>query len=132
MSCLVLDAMGVIFNSADDVAELLIPFVAEKSGSFDEKIIQSAYLAASLGNISPDEFWEQVNVVPELEDAYLSRHSLNAGIVFLIGPVDTDNGGEVVNRKIFHLNPPGVTVCFGMCLNSFLAGLIESRYDDGP
>jgi len=84
MNCLVLDAMGVIFNSADDVAELLIPFVAEKSGSFDEKVIQSAYLAASLGNISPDEFWEQVNVVPELEDAYLSRHSLNAGILGLL------------------------------------------------
>jgi hypothetical protein len=27
MSCLVLDAMGVIFKSADDVAELLIPFI---------------------------------------------------------------------------------------------------------
>lgn len=84
MSCLVLDAMGVIFNSADDVAELLIPFVAEKSGSFDEKVIQSAYLAASLGKISPDEFWERVNVVPELEDTYLSRHSLNAGILELL------------------------------------------------
>ena len=84
MSCLVLDAMGVIFNSADDVAELLIPFVAEKSRSFDEQIIQSAYLAASLGNISPDEFWDQVNVVPGLEDDYLSRHSLNAGILELL------------------------------------------------
>lgn len=84
MSCLVLDAMGVIFSSADDVAELLIPFVADKSGSLDEQVIQSAYLAASLGNISPDEFWGQVSVVAELEDAYLSRHSLNAGIPELL------------------------------------------------
>ncbi|MBT8434941.1 MAG: HAD-IA family hydrolase [Gammaproteobacteria bacterium] len=76
--------MGVIFNSADDVAELLIPFVADKSGGVDEQVIQSAYLAASLGNISPDEFWNQVNVAAELEDSYLSRHSLNAGILELL------------------------------------------------
>ena len=30
MKCLVLDAMGVIFSAADDVAELLIPFIAEQ------------------------------------------------------------------------------------------------------
>ena len=84
MGCLVLDAMGVIFNSANIVTELLIPFVAEKSGSFDEQVIRSAYIAASLGNISPVELWNQVNVAPELEDAYLSRHSLNAGILELL------------------------------------------------
>ena len=33
MKCLVLDAMGVIFSAADDVAELLIPFIAEHGGS---------------------------------------------------------------------------------------------------
>ena len=80
MNCLVLDAMGVIFKSADDVAELLIPFIAEKSGSNDEHVIQSAYLEASLGKISPDEFWKQVDVASELEDEFLSRHSLNPGI----------------------------------------------------
>lgn len=40
MGCLVLDAKGVIFKSADDVAELLIPFISEKSESFDEQVIQ--------------------------------------------------------------------------------------------
>jgi putative hydrolase of the HAD superfamily len=79
MSCLVLDAMGVIFKSADDVAELLIPFIAEKSESIDESLIQSVYLAASLGKINADEFWNQVGVASELEDSFLSRHSLNPG-----------------------------------------------------
>jgi HAD superfamily hydrolase (TIGR01509 family) len=79
MSCLVLDAMGVIFRSADDVAELLIPFIAEKAGSFDEEVIQSAYLEASLGEISPDEFWQKVDVSSALEDEFLSRHTLNPG-----------------------------------------------------
>jgi putative hydrolase of the HAD superfamily len=94
MSCLVLDAMGVIFKSADDVAELLIPFIAEKSGSVDEEVIQSAYLAASLGKISPDEFWKQVDVASELEDEYLSRHSLNPSITELMS-LAKDNGISV-------------------------------------
>ena len=84
MPCLVLDAMGVIFESADDVGELLIPFIAEKSGTSDEAIIQAAYLDASLGNISPDEFWKQVGVPTSLEDEFLSRHSLNTGVVELL------------------------------------------------
>ncbi len=84
MSCLVLDAMGVIFRSADDVAELLVPFVAEKSTEFDEEVIRACYLQASLGIIGPDQFWQQVAVAPELEDEFLSRHALNPGIIELL------------------------------------------------
>jgi putative hydrolase of the HAD superfamily len=84
MSYLVLDAMGVIFKSADDVAELLIPFIAEKSGTVAEEVIQSAYLEASLGKISPDNFWKQVDVASELEDEFLSRHTLNPGVTELM------------------------------------------------
>jgi putative hydrolase of the HAD superfamily len=76
--------MGVIFKSADDVAELLIPFIYEKTGDSDEEAIQSAYVEASLGNIAPDEFWAQVNVPPESENDYLSRHSLNPGVLELL------------------------------------------------
>ena len=84
MSCLVLDAMGVIFRSADDVAELLIPFIAEKSGFTEEELVQSAYLEASLGKISPDEFWGKVGVPSALEDEFLSRHRLNLGVTELL------------------------------------------------
>lgn len=94
MSCLVLDAMGVIFKSADDVAELLIPFIAENSESIDEEVIQSAYLEASLGKISPDEFWNRVDVASELEDEFLSRHSLIPGITELLS-LTKDNGVPV-------------------------------------
>jgi len=84
MSCLVLDAMGVIFKSADDVAELLIPFISEKTGGSDEEAIQLTYIEASLGKIAPDEFWAQVNMPPESENDYLSRHSLNPGVLELL------------------------------------------------
>lgn len=66
------------------IAELLIPFIAEKSGAADEEIIQSAYLEASLGKISPDDFWKQVDVASELEDEFLSRHTLNPGVTELM------------------------------------------------
>jgi putative hydrolase of the HAD superfamily len=84
MPCLVLDAMGVIFESADDVAELLIPFITENSDSFNEAAVLAAYLDASLGTISPDEFWNRVGVPANLEDEFLSRHSLNAGVIELL------------------------------------------------
>ena len=84
MSCLVLDAMGVIFKSADDVAELLIPFISETTGSSDEEAIQSAYIDASLGKVDPDEFWAQFHIPAESEDDYLSRHALNPGVLELL------------------------------------------------
>jgi FMN phosphatase YigB (HAD superfamily) len=84
MPCLALDAMGVIFESADDVGELLIPFIAEKSTCFNEAAVQAAYLDASLGTISPDEFWNRVGVPATLEDEFLSRHSLNTGVIELL------------------------------------------------
>ena len=84
MSCLVLDAMGVIFKSADDVGELLVPFIAENSGSTNVEVIQAAYLQASLGKISPDAFWNRVDVSLDLEDEFLSRHQLNTGVTELL------------------------------------------------
>jgi putative hydrolase of the HAD superfamily len=84
MPCLVLDATRVIFEAADDVGDLLIPFIAEKSTTCNEAAIQAAYLEVSLGTISPDEFWNQVGVAANLEDEFLSRHRLNSGVVELL------------------------------------------------
>ena len=48
-TCIGLDAMGVIFRSEDDVAELLIPFVETLGGVSAPEIVYRQYLAASLG-----------------------------------------------------------------------------------
>lgn len=82
--CLVLDAMGVIFESADDVAELLIPFIAQHGGCRDQDRIQAAYLEASLGSISPEEFWTRVDLPAQLENDYLARFKLNPGVQSLL------------------------------------------------
>jgi len=77
--CLVLDAMGVLFAAADDVAEILIPFIRSAGGESDAHAIESVYLQASLGAIDADTFWVRVGLDPAVEDAYLSKHRLVAG-----------------------------------------------------
>ena len=80
-ACVVLDAMGVMFAAADDVEELLIPFVTSINGAADARQIRSAYLDASLGAIGADEFWTSVGLSPAVEDDYLTRHTLVHGVV---------------------------------------------------
>jgi len=77
--CLVLDAMGVLFAAADDVAELLIPFIRSAGGESDTHTIESLYLQASLGVIDADAFWARVGLDPAVDDAYLAKHRLVAG-----------------------------------------------------
>jgi HAD superfamily hydrolase (TIGR01509 family) len=78
--CIVLDAMGVIFRAADDVAELLIPFVARNGGTADATIVAAAYIDASLGRIDADAFWQRVGLDAGVEDAYLATHGLMPGV----------------------------------------------------
>jgi len=77
--CLVLDAMGVIFAAADDVAELLIPFIHSAGGETDPAAIYAAYLEASSGRIDADAFWTRVGLSPAVEPDFLATHSLAAG-----------------------------------------------------
>lgn len=81
MRILVLDAMGVIYQSCDDVEELLVPFIREKGSDIDKKIIEDHYTRASLGELSSEEFWTKVGVDYNLEDEYLERHQLSAGLL---------------------------------------------------
>ncbi len=79
MRCLVLDAMGVIFQAADDVAELLVPFVAER-GDAGRTAVEAAYLDASLGRIDADTFWQRCSIDPATEAEFLGRHALVDGV----------------------------------------------------
>lgn len=78
---LVLDAMGVIFASADDVVELVQPFIISRGGESNPDRVSDLYVQASLGHITPDEFWSAVSLDPSVEDEYLSLHRLTDGLL---------------------------------------------------
>jgi len=67
----VFDAMGVTFVEADDVSNLLIPFVARECSCTNRETIRQLYLPASLGRISSQEFWARVGCAPASEREYL-------------------------------------------------------------
>ena len=90
----ILDAMGVIYSVGDDVKDLLCPFITEKGGMSDIDKITSLYMAASLGNMTSDEFWQAVGIDPDLEDEYLQRHKLTDGLFEFLETINS-MGGEV-------------------------------------
>jgi FMN phosphatase YigB (HAD superfamily) len=77
---IVLDAMGVLYESGDDVAELLVPFVLQKKPNFPVPNIEAAYLAASLGEITAKDFWTAVGLSEALEEEYLQHHRVKSGV----------------------------------------------------
>jgi FMN phosphatase YigB (HAD superfamily) len=50
--------MGVLFEAADDVAELLVPFLRSEGSTSPAQTVQDAYLRASLGEISAAQLWQ--------------------------------------------------------------------------
>lgn len=77
---LILDAMGVLYQAGDDVAELLVPFVhAHGTPGLTAEAIEQAYVAASLGKIGAADFWHCMGVDAGREDDYLAGHRLIDG-----------------------------------------------------
>jgi FMN phosphatase YigB (HAD superfamily) len=70
---IVLDSMGVLYQAGDDVAELLVPYVAAHGGA-DAARVEAEYLRASRGEASAAEFWRRVGLDGTHEDAYLAGH----------------------------------------------------------
>jgi putative hydrolase of the HAD superfamily len=80
---MVLDGLGVIFRSADQVSELLVPFVRERGCSQPEAAIREAYVSCSLGENSSRELWRSLDLAGHGEDLdaeYVRRRGLNNGI----------------------------------------------------
>ncbi len=77
---LVLDAMGVLYQAGDDVAELLVPFVRRHgTATLSAEDIDRDYAAASLGQVEPADFWTRMGVDAAREDDYLAGHRLIDG-----------------------------------------------------
>ena len=70
----IFDAMGVVYEVADDVSDLLVPFLRSKSNSMALKKIYKSYIKASLGQITSLEFWTTLGYgreYPDIETEFL-------------------------------------------------------------
>ena len=70
------DAMGVIFKVADDVTDLLVPYLHSKNNTLPIRFIYEEYMKASLGDISSQEFWTSIghgSEYPDIETEYLDN-----------------------------------------------------------
>jgi putative hydrolase of the HAD superfamily len=89
----ILDAMGVLYEAGDDVAELLVPFVGRHSrADLSAKAIDRDYVEASLGRMDTDAFWRRMGVDPSLEDSYLAGHRLIDGTLEALAELKQRHG----------------------------------------
>ncbi len=80
----VLDAMGVIYRHADDVEELLIPFIEDNGGTATPDQIRNLYRQASLGQLTSTELWAGAGVEGDpatLDRAYLAQFRMTGGLL---------------------------------------------------
>lgn len=83
LQMVVLDAMGVIYTSGDDVVDLLIPFARKHGCQLSDVDIASVYRQCSLGRYSSGVLWQLLGLKgdpDELDESYLQQHTLMPGL----------------------------------------------------
>lgn len=78
------DAMGVLYRSADDVAELLVPYARSKGSPLDAARMGELYTECSLGRFGTDELWRRLGVSGASDEEYCALHELTEGTVPLL------------------------------------------------
>ena len=89
---LVLDAMGVIYQSADDVVELLAPFIKNRGGVADLATVEKLYIRASLGELTAAQFWDAAGIPSHVEQEYLAQHRLAEGLLAFLDNIPSSVG----------------------------------------
>lgn len=80
---LVLDAMGVLYRHADDVADLLVPYLRELGCGLPTNQITAEYTRCSLGEFPSAQLWHRLGVAGD-DTAYCARHELTPGMPGLL------------------------------------------------
>lgn len=78
----VLNPLGVLFEPADDPAELLVAFAAERGLEPDDEEVQQLHNQAVLGRITPAELWSGIGLdgdPAELTEEFLAQYTVRSG-----------------------------------------------------
>lgn len=78
----VLNPLGVLYEPADDPAELLASFAAERGLVPDDEEVQQLHNQAVLGRITPAELWSRIGLdddPAELTEEFLSQYTVRSG-----------------------------------------------------
>lgn len=84
----VFDAMGVLYSSADDVGELLVPYLRSHGCVLSRPEIAQLYEECSLGKMSSADFWATAGTSGASDDEYCSNHRLTEGVVAVLAELD--------------------------------------------
>lgn len=83
LEIVVLDTGGVVLEAADDVGEVLVPFLWEAGVAADEATIRARHREVVLGRLAPDAFWRGLGFedpAGALVEFVLFRHRLAPGV----------------------------------------------------
>ena len=78
----VLNPLGVLYEPADDPAELLAAFAAERGLELDDEEVQQLHNQAVLGRITPAELWSGIGLdddPAELTEEFLAQYTVRSG-----------------------------------------------------
>ena len=78
----VLNPLGVLYEPADDPAELLVSFAAERGLEPDDEEVQQLHNQAVLGRITPAELWSGIGLdddPAELTEEFLAQYTVRSG-----------------------------------------------------
>lgn len=82
ISCVVLDAMGVLYRHGNVVRNVLTPYLLSKGCRANSATILATYHACTRGEITTGELWRILGVADEASDAeYCTSHDLNQDVI---------------------------------------------------
>ncbi|MEU0790949.1 HAD-IA family hydrolase [Amycolatopsis sp. NPDC005961] len=82
------DAMGVLYSSADDVGELLVPYLRSQGCVLRREKIVQLYQECSLGKMSSADFWATAGASDASDEDYCRNHRLTEGVVAVLAELD--------------------------------------------
>jgi HAD superfamily hydrolase (TIGR01509 family) len=87
MKAVAFDAMGVLYDVADDMRQILVPFARARGTSLSDADIQRVYRRAMLGEIDTSELWAELGIASSpdaLNEEYVRQYRLIPGILELL------------------------------------------------